>query len=120
MTLRLQIIIGCIIVFLFLFIMNMVRKKKVDLRYVISWLVILVVILMLDVFPQMLIQLADLFGIATPSNMVFFVGFLLVFILLYTATLTISKLSIKLERISQEVAILQNELEKAKKQMGGN
>lgn len=117
MTLRLQIIIGCIILLLFLFIMNMVRKKKVDLRYVISWLAILVVILMLDVFPQMLIQLADLFGIATPSNMVFFVGFLLLFILLYTATVTISKLSIKLERMTQEIAMLQNELEKMKKNL---
>lgn len=112
MNLRLQIIIGIIIFLLLLFIINMVRNKKVDLRYALSWMFLAVILLLLDVFPQIVYIIAELVGIETPSNMVFFFGFLFVVILVYSLTVSVSRLSIKTKRLTQEIALLRKELER--------
>lgn len=111
-NLRLQIIIGIIIFLLLLFIINMVRNKKVDLRYALSWMFLAVILLLLDVFPQIVYIIAELVGIETPSNMVFFFGFLFVVILVYSLTVSVSRLSIKTKRLTQEIALLRKELER--------
>lgn len=115
MSLRLQIVIGIIILAMFLFVANMVRKKKIDLRYALSWLCLAVIILILDIFPQIVFALAGLIGISVPSNMVFFVGFVFVVILIYILTVSVSHLSLKVKRLTQELALLREEMERLKK-----
>ena len=114
MSLRLQIVIGFIVLAMILFIANMVRKKKIDLRYALSWLCLAVIILLLDVFPQIVFGFAELIGISVPSNMVFFVGFIFVVILIYSVTVSVSRLSLKVKRLTQELALLREEMERMK------
>ena len=114
MALRLQIVIGIIVLAMIFFIANMVRKKKIDLRYALSWLCLAVIILLLDIFPQIVFAFADLIGISVPSNMVFFVGFIFVVILIYSVTVSVSRLSLKVKRLTQELALLREEMERMK------
>lgn len=114
MSIKLQIFIAVIDLIAFVLIVNMVRKKKLDLRYALSWLSVLVLMLILDVFPQIVFWLTELVGIDTPSNMVFFVGFLFLVVLIYVSTVSISHLSQKTKRLTQEVALLRKELSEMK------
>lgn len=114
MSLRLQIVIGFIVLAMILCIANMVRKKKIDLRYALSWLCLAVIILLLDIFPQIVFGFAELIGISVPSNMVFFVGFIFVVILIYSVTVSVSRLSLKVKRLTQELALLREEMERMK------
>lgn len=114
MNVRLQIVIGVIIVAMIFYIANMVRRKKIDLRYTLSWMCLGVVLLLLDIFPGIMEWLADLIGIKTPSNMVFFFGFILIVILVYSLTTSVSRLSDKSKKLTQEVALLREELERLK------
>ena len=114
MSLRLQIVIGLIVLAMFLFIANMVRKKKIDLRYALSWLCLAVIILVLDIFPKIVFSFAGLIGISVPSNMVFFVGFIFVVVLIYSLTVSVSHLSVKVKRLTQELALLREEMERMK------
>lgn len=114
MSLRLQIVIGIILLIAFVIIVNMIRKKKLDLRYGLSWLCLLIIAIILDIFPVIIIKLADLAGVDIPSNMVFFVGLIFVIVLIYSSTVSISHLSQRVKRLTQELALMQKELEELK------
>ena len=111
MSLRLQLVIAFMDILAFAWIVNMIRKNKIDLRYALSWLFSLVILLILDAFPVIVYKMADLIGIDTPSNMVFFVGFLIFIVLIYTSTASISHLSNKTKKLTQELALLKKQLD---------
>ncbi|MCR5700796.1 MAG: DUF2304 domain-containing protein [Lachnospiraceae bacterium] len=114
MTIRLQIVIGVILVSFMLIIVNMIRKKKFDLRYALSWLTMLVVALILDIFPRIVFGLAHVIGIDIPSNMVFFVGLILAIIMIFTIAVSVSRMSNRVKKLTQELALLQKELDEIK------
>lgn len=115
MSIRLQIFIGIVILVAFFFIVNMVRKKKIDLRYALGWLCTLAIVFVLDLFPQIVFWFAQLIGIDIPSNMVFLVGLFVAIILIYSLTVSVSNQSHKIKRLTQEVALLRKELEQLQK-----
>lgn len=53
---------------------------------------------------------AGLVGIEVPSNMIFFIGFLVVLAMLYSSGVAISSLQVKVQRLTQEIALLKKEL----------
>lgn len=115
MSLKLQLIIGLIIVFMMILIINSIRNKMIDLKYALTWLVLGIILFILDVFPNILFKMASLIGIEIPSNMIFFVGLIFVVVLIYSLTASISRLSNKVKRLTQEIALLREEMERLKK-----
>ena len=75
MNIRLQIIIAIILIIALCVIVNMIRKKRLELRYALAWLIVGVGTLVLDCFPILTTKLAELIGVASPINMLFFLGF---------------------------------------------
>ncbi len=118
MTVRSRIIISVLIVIGMLCIVQTIRKRKIDLRYALVWLLVCVGILIFTVFPKLLELLSDCLGIATPVNMLFFIGFCLSLIIIYTLSIATSKLSAKLKVMTQEVAILKHDIYGQKKEAG--
>ena len=51
MNLRIQIIIAIVIIIALFVIVNMIRKKALELRYALTWLGVGAIVLVLDVFP---------------------------------------------------------------------
>ena len=74
-NIRTQIIIAIFIIIALYIIVNMIRKRQLELKYALAWLMVGIGILVLDIFPNSMIWLADVLGIAQPINMLFFVGF---------------------------------------------
>ena len=60
MNIRIQVIIGIIVVLALCVIINMIRKKKLELRYALAWMIVGVGILALDCFPQLITWLAHI------------------------------------------------------------
>lgn len=119
MSFRLQVIILCCMFAVFLYIVNLMRKKAMDYKFALGWLVVVAIISVLAVFPALLARCSTLLGIASPVNMLFFLGFCLVVLLIFSLSITISKLTDKVKKLSQEIAIIRkdmydrcNELEK--------
>lgn len=110
MSLKLQILIILSLIIIIGFIVNMVRKQKIDLRYALGWILICIPILVLTIFPSLIAQIAHLLGIASPVNMLFFVGFIFVIIIIFTLSIAVSHLSTKVKMMAQEIAILKHEL----------
>lgn len=112
MTLRLQVIVGVLIVLSILVIGNMVRKRKLELKYALVWFLVGGVVLLFDVFPQLLNVIAQMLGVGAPVNMLFFLGFVFSLLIIFTLTLSMSKMSEKVKRLTQEVALLEEKINK--------
>ena len=107
MSLRLQIIVGVLIALSMIVIVNMVRKKKLNLRYALVWLIVGCVVLLFDLFPQLLDIVTNLLGIGVPVNMLFFLGFAFSLLIIFSLTVSVSRLSDKVKRLTQEIALLE-------------
>lgn len=112
MSLRLQIIIGVLIVLALLVICNMVRKKKLDLKYALVWLLAGFLVLVFDIFPQLLGIITGLLGIGLPVNMLFFLGFVFSLLIIFVLTVSVSRLSEKVKRLTQEIALLEKDIKR--------
>ena len=102
MTSRFQTILIVGIALLLLFILNMIRKRKLELKYALVWLIVLVILFIFALMPEKLQEIATTLGIYSPINMIFFLGF--VFSLAIIFVLTVSRLSARIRRLAQMVA----------------
>lgn len=113
---RLQIIIFVILLLMAAMIIWQVKKKKLDLKYSLAWLLLIVVFMILDCFPQLLISISKLVGIATPTNMIFTCGFVFALVIIYTLTAALSKTADNVRDMAQKIALLEEELNELKKE----
>ena len=106
MALRFQIIIGVVLVLAMLLILQQVRKNKLNLRFALLWLVLGVLMLIIDIFPEIITFVASTLGLELASNLLFFLGICFTLILVFGLTLKVSKLNDEVKRLTQEVALL--------------
>lgn len=118
MSRKLQILL--IIVFLgtLLWLFRQVKKRKLVLRYALSWILLDIALLVLSICPPLLIIIKDVLGIYTPINMIFFCGFVFSLIIIYTLTVSISKMAEEIKRMAQKVALLEKKLSGLEEEKG--
>lgn len=114
MSFRLQIIICGAVLIIFALLVRMIWKKKIDLRYALPWLCLCVGMLVLDFFPGITSRLAELMGISLPINMMFFLGFCFCLLIIFTITMSLSRMARKQKQLAQELALLRREMEEMK------
>lgn len=112
MNIRIQVIVAIVIIVALIVIVNMIRKKSLELRYALSWLFVGVGILLLDLFPRLIEWLSKAMGILTPINMLFFLGFCFSLVIIFMLTIAVSRMSIRIKELAQELALYKKENEK--------
>lgn len=112
MSIRLQIFLILLVLLLLTAVIRRIKTKKLLLQYSLSWMSLLIVLLIVIVFPDLLTDGAKLLGIATPVNMVFFVGFCFSLIIIFGLTMAVSKMSQQIKDLSQKIALMEKEREK--------
>ena len=108
MSVKLQILIIVVIILAMLYIVNHVRKKSIDFKYALLWLFVCICVLVLAIFPKLLNVVA--FGIASPVNMLFFFGFCLSIVVIFTLSIALSNLTDKVKKMAQEIAIIRKDM----------
>lgn len=111
MTFKLQLIIGICLVVALLAIVNMIRKRKLELKYALSWLIAIVFVLIMDCFPVLLTRLSHFLGIWAPVNMIFFLGFCFSLLIIFVLTVTLSRMSERVRKLAQAVALNEERIE---------
>ena len=96
--LRILLIIASIC--LMCWILHKIKKLKVKMESAIYWIIFCFCLLMLAVFPQISFSLANIFGVMSPSNLVF-----LIIILIFTLSTAVSQLEEKIVVLAAEVAV---------------
>lgn len=114
MELKLQIILilSCIIMLLIFF--DMLKKNKLYVKYSIIWLGSIIFILFFSLFPKIIFYISKFIGIVTPANLLFLIGILSLGAIVFSLTVSQSRNSAKVIKLSQEFAILENEMKKFK------
>jgi hypothetical protein len=103
---RIQVISLCVTAFLFVFVFELVRRRRLMERYALLWMASSLVLLVLAAWTGLLELLADAAGVEVPSNGLFIVGFAFVLALLLHFSLAISRLTDETKVLAQEVARL--------------
>lgn len=104
-TLRARIIVIAIMALALLEIISLIRKKRLELKYSLPWLVLGTLLILAVAIPSFLTWLAGVMGIYDTTNMVFFLGFVFVLILDFTMTMSLSRNSERVRKLTQQLAI---------------
>jgi hypothetical protein len=114
-TLRIFLIIG-ILIFLVI-ILQLLKKKKLNLKYTLVWLLSAFVMLVAAIFPGIVNAVARLIGIISPVNFVFVLEGMFVLLILLSLTAIVSHINNRIYKLIQSLAILEKrvrELEEEK------
>ena len=110
-NLHLKIVLIVLTVFFFVYVARMIVLKKLLLKYTLIWFFASIVLIVLAVFDNLSIWLANVLHIETPINAVVVAVFAFVLLILFALTLTISKNVEQIRELTQEVALLRKKTE---------
>ena len=111
---HLKIVLLLCLLAVFIFVVRQIKNKKLVLQYTLSWLFLIFGLAIVILVPQVLDIISRIIGIAVPVNTIFFLGFVFALVILYNMTGAISKMSVEITRLTQELAILEKKIEEGK------
>ena len=111
MALHLKIFLLIVLLAVFIFEINEIKSKKLVLQYTLSWLFLIFGLALVIVFPGILNIISRVIGIAIPVNTVFFLGFVFALVIIFNLTRAVSKMSVEIVRLTQELAVLKKTIE---------
>ena len=121
MTVKLQVVIALAILVVFAILVNMIRRRSLELKYSLVWMMVLCALFIFACAPKLLIVVSDFLGIYAPVNMIFFLGFCFSLVIIFSLTVALSRLSNSIRTLDQIVALnekklleLEQELKEAK------
>lgn len=94
------------------FILVLLRKKKVNIKYSIIWLILFLVLLISTLVPGFLNLLTHSFGFKTPSNMVFSLIMAALVVITIALTVIVSEQDRKIRLLLQELSLLKRKNDK--------
>ena len=104
-------VIALIVTFsIFLFVLELVRRRRLVERYALVWMSAALALLVLSIWTNGLEKIADLIGIQEPANAIFILAFGVGFLLLLNFSVASSRLSEETKILAQEVARLDQQL----------
>lgn len=111
MTTTIQVIIIVLAGLGILYIGNLVRVRRLELKYALIWFLVGVLVILFAANKDWLQGMSRLLGIELPINMLFFMGFIFVLMIIFTQTIVISNLTRRVKRLTQEVGILNKRID---------
>lgn len=104
-SIRITIIVACLL--LALYVIRLVLTDKLQLRYSLLWLALVVTFLICSFFPIPVCWLSSFFGFVTSSNFIFVAGFIFVILILLSLCVTVSRQALAINNLTQKIALLE-------------
>jgi hypothetical protein len=108
---RVSIVAAVAAVILLLVILELIRRRRLQERYALLWLLTGIVILVLGLWRGALESLANTVGIHYPPSALFVIGSAFILLVLLHYSTVISELSERNTRLAQRLALLEHRLE---------
>jgi hypothetical protein len=115
-SIKFQIILIVGALFCFFALINLIRRYKLELRYSLLWMMVMLLILILAVNPHLVGWISRAMGVELPVNAVFFLTIFGLIVIVFFLTVTVSKLTTKIKELSQQLGIMQYDLNELKQQ----
>jgi len=111
---RLQVVAVVVTALIFLFVLELVRRRRLAERYALTWMLVTGALLVLAIWTDLLSWGTELLNIEVPANGLFLAAFAVAFLLLLHFSVATSRLSEQAKILAQEVARLDGELREAR------
>lgn len=106
MNFKLQILAGILGIFIFVYIIELVRKRRLREEYSWLWLIAGAAIVVLSLWYDLLLAISIFLGGIYPSSVLFLFGLLFLLIICVQQSIKISRLTDQVKELSQEIAIM--------------
>ena len=90
-----------------LFILYLMKKGKMEVKYSIIWLAFSLCMILFACFPYTVLILNDIAGVIDPVNFIFFIQIVFILLILLSVSAVISGFSKKIKQLAQKNAILE-------------
>lgn len=111
MNIKTQIAVVVIVLLAMFSLVNRIRKNKLELKYSFLWFALGIGVIVFALIPELTAWLAKCLGIGQPINLLFFAGFCFALMIIYALTGAVSRMSVKMKRLTQEMGLLKKEME---------
>ena len=108
-ALRVALIIMSVITFFF--VMNQIRRSKIEIGESLFWIVMSVILVIISIFTKIPAFFSRLLGIQSPSNFVFLVAIFFTMLKLFTLSIEVAKEKQRMKSLIENVALKEKELE---------
>ncbi|MDO8736010.1 MAG: DUF2304 domain-containing protein [Thermoleophilia bacterium] len=99
-------------ILLALVIFQLIRKKKLKEQYSLLWFLTVIVMLVLALWEGLLYRISSLLGIAVPSNALFMLAILFMFVMSLHYSILVSRLTDQTKMLAQQLALLDRDIRK--------
>jgi hypothetical protein len=103
-------LLGALVTLAFMF--ELLRRRRLREKYAVLWISVAVVVIFGGAFPRLLYWLANLVGIATPLNLVFFLAMLVLLVVSVQLSAEVSSLEREAQTLAEECALQRNRIER--------
>lgn len=93
-------------------IIHKIKSKKISMKYGSLWLIVIILLIIVTIFPSIIINISKLLGFEAASNMVFLIGFFALSYINFTLSISISIQNEKIKNLIQEISLLKAKEEK--------
>ncbi|MDD2393902.1 MAG: DUF2304 domain-containing protein [Eubacteriales bacterium] len=93
------------------YIINMVRTKRIELKYTLVWLLTCLAFFVLALFPKLIDSIAALLSVKDSVNALFLVIIFFMLMILFSLTASASIQSNSIKELVQEIGILRNRID---------
>jgi len=107
---KLQVILLIVSFIVFVSLIQMIRKYKLELKYSLLWLLLSFSLVVLSLVPNISVLISQLIGIETPVNALFLIGIILAMSIVFSLTVALSRISNKMKDLAQDLGILKQEV----------
>ena len=101
----LRIFLFVIAILIFEFIVRKIRKSKLKIEYALFWIISSFMLLIISIFPQIAFFFTEICGIKSPSNFIFLISFIILFVHNFVLTIKLSKLDDMINSLTEELAV---------------
>lgn len=107
---KLQIFFIVAIIIYLVIIIHLLKKKKLNLKYTLLWLIAAIVLLIVTIFPTSMYFISSIIGIDTPINSALILAGMFVLIILITLTSIVSGLNQTVRVLTQKLGLLEKQV----------
>lgn len=115
MSINLKLSLVILLVIQLFLIINRVKKKKMTIKYACFWVILVLLMGIVVIFPEILFKLSEMMGFEETSNMIFLLGFFFLFYVSFIITTSVSIQNEKIKTLIQEISILKERVNKYEK-----
>jgi len=97
------------------FIVNMVRSKRLELKYALTWLFTSCSFVILSLFPRLLNFISNVLHVKEPVNAIFLSVIFFLLLIVFSLTVALSRNAKRVKTLAQEIGIMKLSMTKSEK-----